>query len=161
MAGRRKISKEARELIVYLRDKLNLKWYEISNQLAGKGYYYSPQSCRSHYRRTKKPQLQKPSNPYERYERNTVIKNGGNVLIIGDTHEPFVLSGYLEFCAYVRDYFDCEVFVHIGDLVDQCAISRFASDPDGDSPIKEYKKARKNLQKWYNEFPVLSPHPWG
>lgn len=76
-----------------------------------------------------------------------------NVLIIGDTHEPFCKEGYLEFCIETQKKYNCGTVIHIGDLVDNHAVSYHESDPDGRSPGDEFKLALDNCQKWYKAFP--------
>lgn len=75
-----------------------------------------------------------------------------NVLIIGDTHEPFCKEGYLEHCLKVQKEYNCGTVVHIGDLVDNHAVSYHESDPDGRSPGDEFKAALDNCEKWYKAF---------
>lgn len=82
-----------------------------------------------------------------------MIKN--NVLVIGDCHLPFELPNYLDFCASVRDKYKCNIIVHIGDLVDNHAISYHEHDPNGMSPDQEMKVADKKLEKWFKEFPKV------
>ena len=54
-----------------------------------------------------------------------------NVLVIGDTHEPFCHPKYRDFCYEVGNKFQCAEVVHIGDEVDGHAISYHESNPDG------------------------------
>lgn len=76
-----------------------------------------------------------------------------NVLIIGDTHEPFSKEGYLEFCREVQEKYNCGTVVHIGDLVDNHAVSYHQHDPDGRSPRDEFKLALSKCKRWYHTFP--------
>ena len=78
-----------------------------------------------------------------------------NVLIIGDPHIPFEHKDYLQFCCTMRDRCKCTTIVHIGDLVDNHAISYHEHDPNGWSPEDEINEAVKRLKKWYKEFPVV------
>lgn len=78
-----------------------------------------------------------------------------NVLVISDTHEPFGHKDAVDFCREVKSRFKCTKVVHIGDEVDQCALSNFDSDPDGMSAGEELTLAKKALQKWYKAFPVV------
>jgi predicted phosphodiesterase len=80
-------------------------------------------------------------------------KSGLNVGVIGDTHFPFCHPDYLDFCYDVFDKFGCSEIVHIGDEVDNHAISYHESNPDGESAGKESDKAFEDLQKWYKVFP--------
>lgn len=76
-----------------------------------------------------------------------------NVLIIGDTHIPFEKKGYLEFCKRIYKDCKCAEVIHIGDLVDNHAISYHEHDPDGWSPEDEMLQADKRLRKWFKAFP--------
>lgn len=79
-----------------------------------------------------------------------------NVLIIGDTHLPFVKPGYLEFCREVQEQFHCGIVVHVGDEVDNCAMSYHEADPDGHAGGKEADLAQAELNKWYHVFPNVN-----
>jgi len=79
--------------------------------------------------------------------------NPDNVIVIGDTHEPFCKEGYLEHCLKVQKDYDCGTVVHIGDLVDNHAVSYHESDSDGRSAGDEYKLALIACDKWYKAFP--------
>jgi predicted phosphodiesterase len=85
----------------------------------------------------------------------TQTLNKNNTLIIGDTHEPFCKEGYLEFCKRVQYDYNCGTVVHIGDLVDNHAVSYHDHDPDGRSPGDEFKLALDNCDKWYEAFPEV------
>jgi hypothetical protein len=91
---------------------------------------------------------------------NTIInqkinKKHTNKLYIGDTHEPFLKQGYFDFCLRIRDKFKCEEVYHMGDIVDNHAISFHTHDPDGRSSGDEFEQARKELRKWFQEFPIM------
>jgi len=76
--------------------------------------------------------------------------------IIGDTHIPYELDGYLEFCkATFRKYRVNEV-VHIGDLVDNHALSFHDSEPLLQGVTGELYTAREKLKAWYRAFPKLT-----
>lgn len=49
----------------------------------------------------------------------------------------------------------CTKFVHIGDLVDNHAISYYEHDPNGKSPEDEMKEADEHLKHWFKAFPSL------
>jgi predicted phosphodiesterase len=76
-----------------------------------------------------------------------------NTLVIADTHIPFEHPEYLAFCKRIEKAFNCKRVVHIGDLVDNHAISYHEVDPDGWSPEDEMKQADKHLEKWFKAFP--------
>jgi len=78
-----------------------------------------------------------------------------NVLVVGDSHLPFELSGYLQFVKQTQEKYGCGIIVHIGDLVDNHAISYHEHDPNGKSPVEEMNEADKHLKEWFNTFPEL------
>jgi predicted phosphodiesterase len=77
----------------------------------------------------------------------------GNVLVIADTHEPFTHENYLSFCKDVYREHDCDTVVHIGDLVDNHAISYHDHDPNGMSAGDEYQLTLEKVQLWTKVFP--------
>lgn len=87
-----------------------------------------------------------PPDPYLKGDPN-------NVIVIGDTHEPFCKEGYLEFCREVQEKYNCGTVVHIGDLVDNHAMSYHEHDPQGRSIGDEHSLALRNCKRWYHTFP--------
>jgi len=75
-----------------------------------------------------------------------------NILIIGDTHEPFTLKYYLDFCLETKKELKCTEVVMIGDIVDLHALSFHEHNPNGLSPSHEIDLAKKHLKKWYKAF---------
>lgn len=78
-----------------------------------------------------------------------------SILVIGDTHEPFAHKNYLEFCKQTQNKYGCGQVVHIGDLVDNHAISYHEHDPDGHSAGEEMERAVINIAKWTKAFPKV------
>ncbi len=78
-----------------------------------------------------------------------------NTLVIADTHLPFEKDGYLDFCKRIHKKLNCTRVVHIGDLVDNHAISYHEHDPDGWSPGDEMKEVDKKLKLWFKAFPEV------
>lgn len=76
-----------------------------------------------------------------------------NVLVIGDPHEPFTKEGYLEFCRKVQEEYDCGTVIHIGDAVDNHAVSYHEKDPEGMSAGDEFNLAIERMKRWYYTFP--------
>lgn len=75
--------------------------------------------------------------------------------IIGDTHIPYELDGYLEFCKDIFEQWNCDTIVHIGDLVDHHALSFHDNEPSLKNAEGELEDARMRLQPWYEAFPEL------
>ena len=96
-----------------------------------------------------KPQAHKPD-----YKNNVPFK-AENVLIISDTHIPFVAKGYLNWVLELRDEYKCDTVIHIGDILDQCAVSAWMSDPDGLTAGNELLQAKNTLRLWYEKIPDM------
>jgi len=75
--------------------------------------------------------------------------------IVGDTHIPYELDGYLDFCKETFTDWGVERVVHIGDLVDHHALSFHDSEPTLKGADGEFIDAREKLQDWYEAFPEL------
>ena len=75
--------------------------------------------------------------------------------IIGDTHIPYELDGYLEFCKETFDDWEVDTVVHIGDLVDHHALSFHDSEPTLKGANGELEDAREHLKPWYETFPEV------
>lgn len=78
-----------------------------------------------------------------------------NTLIIGDTHAPFTKAGYLDFCNDARKKYGCKRVCHVGDIVDNHAISFHEHDPEGRSAGDELALARREVKKWAKAFPKV------
>jgi len=83
-------------------------------------------------------------------------KDEESLLVIADTHTPFEHRNYLDFCIRIKKAFKCKIVVHIGDLVDNHAISYHEHDPDGKSSSGEMTEADRHLVKWFKAFPEVS-----
>lgn len=76
--------------------------------------------------------------------------------IIGDTHIPYELDGYLEFCYDTFKAWKVDKIVHIGDLIDHHALSFHDSEPILKGANGELMDARERLKPWYEVFPKLT-----
>jgi len=71
------------------------------------------------------------------------------VLVISDLQEPFAHKDAFAFVSAVKEQYETDTTVIIGDEVDFHAMSpSYVSDPDGKSPGDELKAAKKALVKW-------------
>mgnify|MGYP003146465534 CR=1 FL=1 len=73
--------------------------------------------------------------------------------VIGDTHEPYCKKGYLEFCIDTFKTFGVDEIIHIGDEVDNAALSyheKQTAMPNADTEMEQAMVAMKN---WYKAFP--------
>ena len=73
--------------------------------------------------------------------------------IIGDTHLPFELEGYLEFCSETFKAYGVDTVVHIGDFIDNHSLSFHDSEPLLHNVLGEYESAVRRAQDWYDAFP--------
>lgn len=91
----------------------------------------------------------------EEYSAIKSFRGKRNVGVIGDTHFPFTHTAYLNFCYETFNRFGVTDIVHIGDLVDNHAISYHESDPDGYSPGDEADEAQIHIRMWTDVFPEV------
>jgi predicted phosphodiesterase len=77
------------------------------------------------------------------------------VLVIGDTHLPFEKEGYLKFCKDMKKKHRCNRIVHIGDIVDNHALSRHETEVHARSGYSEYTKALEKMEIWKKTFPNM------
>jgi len=76
--------------------------------------------------------------------------------VIGDTHLPFDHKDYLGFVKETFKKFGVTKVIHIGDFVDNHAISRHVSEADGLGANDEYKATLKEVHKWTKAFPEVT-----
>lgn len=76
--------------------------------------------------------------------------------IIGDTHLPYELEGYRDFCAETFEAWDVDTVVHIGDFFDNHSLSFHDSEPLLHNVHGEYESALERAQLWYETFPELT-----
>lgn len=87
------------------------------------------------------------------YDELLERRSGKNVGIIGDTHEPFCQPGYREFCYETFNRFGCSEIVHIGDEVDNAALSYHESELAMPNAVQEAEQAQAAMEEWYKMFP--------
>ena len=87
------------------------------------------------------------------YEIIQQYRRGNAVGIIGDTHEPFCHPDYRNFCYEVFDRFGVSQIVHIGDEVDNAALSYHEKVIEMPNAESEAEQAQKAMEKWYATFP--------
>lgn len=75
--------------------------------------------------------------------------------VIGDTHIPYELDGYLEFCKETFAAWGVNRVVHIGDLIDHHSLSFHDSEPTLMNANGELEHAIQRLKPWYKAFPDL------
>lgn len=77
------------------------------------------------------------------------------VLAIGDTHCPFMEKNYPEFLERIRDTHHCDTVVHIGDEVDNHALSFHTDETDALGATCEGAAAQRQLNDLYQRFPLV------
>lgn len=82
--------------------------------------------------------------------------NERRVLVIGDTHFPFVRDGYIDFLKETYDKYNCNEVVHIGDLIDNHYSSFHDQDPDGMSASDELNAIYGQVKKLADYFPKIN-----
>ena len=90
----------------------------------------------------------------------TINAKGRRVLIISDTHIPYQHIDYLKFLSCIKSSFisSRDLIFHIGDEVDQHAMSMHTHDPDLPSPGDETAKAFREIHRkggLYDLFPSV------
>ena len=75
------------------------------------------------------------------------------VLIIGDLHSPFTKEGYLEHCVGIKNKYDTNHTIFIGDIIDNHYSSFHSTDPDGYGAGEELDRAVDQINLWYKAFP--------
>jgi predicted phosphodiesterase len=75
--------------------------------------------------------------------------------VIGDTHLPYQLHGYLEFCQDTFDLWGVDTVVHIGDFIDHHSLSFHDSEPILHDVYGEHQLAADAAAEWYRAFPDL------
>lgn len=76
--------------------------------------------------------------------------------VIGDTHFPFVHPRYLDFCRDTFAEWGVGRVVHIGDIVDNHALSRHKTEPVADGVVTEYERAKAMVAEWAAVFPNMT-----
>jgi predicted phosphodiesterase len=88
-----------------------------------------------------------------RRSNNPATPGGTRVGIIGDTHLPYELDGYLDFCQETFDKWGVNRVIHVGDFVDNHSLSFHDSEPMLHNVTGEYESALERAQDWYEAFP--------
>lgn len=77
------------------------------------------------------------------------------VMVIPDTQIPFDHTQSIPFLKAVQKAFQPTRIIQIGDLIDNCAVSDYETNPDGMSAGDELLAAKKRLQAYYRAFPEI------
>lgn len=92
----------------------------------------------------------------EYLKKNPVAERQEVVGIIGDTHFPFVHPNYLQFLKDTFKQYGVTRIVHIGDMVDNSAISRHQTPTCAMDATTEYYQARECIKQYAEAFPELT-----
>jgi hypothetical protein len=77
------------------------------------------------------------------------------VLVVPDLQIPFQHKYSLTFLKRIRDQYKPDTIVNVGDEWDNCALSRYPHDPDGQSAGDEHRRAVRATKPFYREFPRM------
>ena len=72
------------------------------------------------------------------------------VLVVGDTHCPTMHKDYINFLCDIREQWQCDKVVHIGDMVDWASISYHPKAPSLKNSEAEFEKAFEQVQQLYD-----------
>ncbi len=111
---------------------------EVGNRMG-----LSPQTVDRYLRSRSKKKEKKKSN-------ETIVG------IIGDTHLPYELEGYMDFCIKTFDENGVNKVIHIGDLFDNHALSFHDSEPSLKGAYGEHIDAFEHLKPWKEAFPEMT-----
>lgn len=75
------------------------------------------------------------------------------ILVISDTHAPFNHPDLIKFLQAIKDKYNPDRVIHIGDEIDSHAMSFHDSDPDGFSAGEELKRAREVVWQMEDIYP--------
>jgi len=75
--------------------------------------------------------------------------------VISDPHEPYTKKGYRDFCYDTFNTFSVDEVIHIGDEVDNAALSYHEKQTGMDAAETEMEEAMKQMKKWYQTFPEV------
>ena len=78
-----------------------------------------------------------------------------SILVIPDMHAPYHHPDTLEFITHIRNLYNPDTVVSLGDEADYHALSFHDSDPNLDSAGAELEKAKMFLSALHKEFPKL------
>jgi len=76
--------------------------------------------------------------------------------VISDTHFPFCHANYINFLEETFSKYKVTDIVHIGDICDNHAISRFQTDANGHSAGREFELAMKDVEIYTRAFPKVT-----
>lgn len=77
------------------------------------------------------------------------------IMVVGDLHAPYTHQDAIAFLRHVRDNYEPDMVVQVGDETDGHAISFHDSDPNLDSAGVELEKAKLVLEQVHELFPNL------
>ena len=75
------------------------------------------------------------------------------ILALGCTHEPFTHPRYIDFICDVMAEYKPNTVIHLGDFMDNHAISRHISSGKADGAKEEYLKTKTKIKNWVDLLP--------
>ena len=133
------LDRQAHQIIKYCLDQ-NMNAKETHNILVKSGYNITYRAVCYHVKDAKETQPE---------VKQRIVG------VIPDTHIPFHHPKAIEFIKDTFNTFGVTEIVHVGDLLDQYAFSRFGKSPNGVTPGDELKMAKEALNPWKEAFPEM------
>jgi len=84
-----------------------------------------------------------------------ILSDNGNYLVISDLHVPYHHVDAFEFLESVKDTYDCQHILNVGDIVDHHSGSYHESEPDALSASEEFYQAKRYLAELQDIFPEM------
>lgn len=84
-----------------------------------------------------------------------IPKCARSILVIPDQHAPYHHPDMIPFLVAVRESFDPDLVVNLGDELDHHALSFHDSDPNLDSAGAELERAKVVMRELHDEFPDM------
>lgn len=109
-------------------------------------------AANNHIKKARK--LIQPS-PTDDIGDTTVPSVCNRILVVGDLHAPYTHPDAINFLRHIRDTYNPDMVIQMGDETDGHAISFHDSDPNLDSAGVELEKAKLVLEEVHELFPNL------
>lgn len=144
------------EIIKVKQKSPGLQWHDVAtivNYTCGSDL--TANACRKRFHKNVNGLT--PTDHYEgkQYKTMVPLSLDGNTMFISDTHAPFVVSNALNFLQHVYDTYNIKNVLHIGDIVDEYALSFYDKEPEADSIVTEHSKAKSFVSQLGKMFPNM------
>lgn len=145
------------EILKVKRTRPGLEWRDVAtivNYACGSDL--SANAARKRF--DKETKSQRPNTPHyegKQYKTLVDLRLHGNTMFISDTHAPFVIKGAIDFLLGVYRKYNIQNVFHMGDVVDEYALSFYDKLPEADNIVSEHAKAKAFVKELSEAFPVV------